>query len=627
MKKINTVFVALLLCLLSLPAGILAQDQEEVVPAGIPFEMVARTAYGEVLPNEDLQVRVSFLSAGQEPGATLYSETHEITTDDFGMVTFLIGQGNSGPVSLNDIPWESGEMWLEMDIRAPHRPDYRIAQRVPMRAVPYAFYAASAERIASQAPMPGLRSSPNIRWLTSGNSATQPPVHYLGSADDADLIFMTNNTERLRVGKQGQMEIEAGPRGPDHLKSSYPLVVEGSNQGMYIEITEPRSNDNNFVLFADPEGTWGAIQGQTESEWLSSSPYLFQDAMFKLRRISLIAQGIGLAAVAGGLYGAGSAAIASLFFSWASGGFYAAAAGVTARVVILATEVASHITQEVHWRESNLASLGVVFQSGAADYAEWLPREAGTPDLPAGSVAGIKNGKVSLNTEQADYLLPVSARPAVIGNHPMNDEVKATGETIGFIGQVPVRVVGNVQRGDYLIPSGNEDGNAIAVSPEDMTNQDFKKIIGVAWEDGQDRPFQQINTAIGLHQNNALDRFAAMDQKADEIIAYLQGDAPLPDATLPNGPAGSSRPVLSPDRQEIVDQFETLAANHEQILLDVYRDLEREMKKQKLDPDQIPGLRALLADPINESRRYLTDPGIEVHVPLFDRNVPSTGRE
>jgi hypothetical protein len=348
--------------------------------------------------------------------------------------------------------------------------------------------------------------------------------------------------------------------------------------------------------------------------------------MFKLRRVSLIAQGIGLAAVAGGLYGAGSAAIASLFFSWAAGGFYAAAAGVTARVVILATEVASHITQEVHWRESNLSSLGVVYKSGAADYAEWLPRKAGTPDMPAGSVAGIKNGKVSLETDEADYLLPVSARPAVVGNHPMNEAVKATGETIGFIGQVPVRVVGDVQRGDYLIPSGNKDGNAIAISPDEMTNRDFNKIIGVAWEDGQDRPFQQINTAIGLHQNNALDRFAAMDQKADEIIAYLQGNAPLPDATLPTGPAGTSRPVRSPDRQEIIDQFETLAANHEQILLDVYRDLEREMNRQKLDPDQIPGLRALLADPINESRRYLTDPDIDIQVPLFQRNMPASGR-
>lgn len=624
--KVNPFFGALLLYLLCQPSGLWAQEKPEVVPAGIPFEMVARTAFGEVLPNEELRVRVSFLGAGVTPGATLYSETHEVTTDDFGMAAFLIGQGNRGPVSLGDIPWESGQMWLEMDIRAPHRPEYRIAQRVPLKAVPYTFYAASAERIANQAPTPGLRSGPNIRWLTSGNTGTEPPIHYLGSADDADLVFMTNNTERLRIGKEGQMAIKAGPRGPDHLKSSYPLVLEGSNQGLYIEITDLRDNDNNFVTFADNDGVWGAIQGQTESEWLDSGPYLFQDAMFKLRRVSLLAQGIGLAAVAGGLYGAGSAAIASLFFSWAAGGFYAAAAGVTARVVILATEVASHITQEVHWRESNLSSLGVVYSSGSADYAEWLPREAGTPDLSAGSVAGIKNGKVSLETDEADYLLPVSARPAVVGNHPMNEGVKATGETIGFIGQVPVRVVGDVRRGDYLIPSGNKDGNAIAISPDEMTNQDFNKIIGVAWEDGQDRPFKQINTAIGLYQNNALDHFAAMDQKADEIIAYLQGDAPLPDATLPTGPAGSSRPVLSPDRQEIVDQFETLAANHEQVLLDVYRDLEREMKKQKLDPDLIPGLRALLADPINESRRYLTDPGIEIHVPLFEPKVPRTGR-
>jgi hypothetical protein len=50
------------------------------------------------------------------------------------------------------------------------------------------------------------------------------------------------------------------------------------------------------------------------------------------------------------------------------------------------------------------------------------------------------------------------------------------------MGQVPVKIVGKAVVGDYIVTSGNHDGLAIAVHPQDLPTVDFSKIIGVAWQ-------------------------------------------------------------------------------------------------------------------------------------------------
>ena len=50
---------------------------------------------------------------------------------------------------------------------------------------------------------------------------------------------------------------------------------------------------------------------------------------------------------------------------------------------------------------------------------------------------------------------------------------------MAFIGQVPVKVIGKAQSGDYLLPSGNNDGTATTISPDEITFEQYKKSIGI----------------------------------------------------------------------------------------------------------------------------------------------------
>ena len=67
------------------------------------------------------------------------------------------------------------------------------------------------------------------------------------------------------------------------------------------------------------------------------------------------------------------------------------------------------------------------------------------------------------------------------------------------MGQVLTLVVGDVNIGDYILPSGLDDGTGIAVSAAAIQPQDLPLIIGTAWavlEDGL------VNVAIGFKAIN-----------------------------------------------------------------------------------------------------------------------------
>ena len=89
----------------------------------------------------------------------------------------------------------------------------------------------------------------------------------------------------------------------------------------------------------------------------------------------------------------------------------------------------------------------------------------------------------------------VSTMPLVIGNKQPDTDLNAVA-AVAFVGQVPVRVIGEVSTGDYIIASGNNDGTAIAVHPDHMTVANVNAIIGRAWSESTDSAEKLINVAI-----------------------------------------------------------------------------------------------------------------------------------
>ncbi len=140
---------------------------------------------------------------------------------------------------------------------------------------------------------------------------------------------------------------------------------------------------------------------------------------------------------------------------------------------------------------------GIVYGSKGADYAEYLPKVYPTEQFMKGDIVGVYNGKISKNTRNADQVLAITSQPLVLGNMPADDKVSDF-EQVAFLGQIPVYVKGPVNLGDYILPSGNNDGIAKAVPAGSLTTDMLSMVLGKAWSDYAGQGVTLINTSIGL---------------------------------------------------------------------------------------------------------------------------------
>ena len=462
----------------------------QTVPQGINYQAVARDASGMPIANQEVTVRVS-LGTEDVDANQFFSETHRVVTDAAGYFRLVIGRGAAGQGVLADVPWAEEQVWLNLEIFDNRVGGFRVLSTNELLSVPYAFFAEKADRLVDDQEI-NLRTGSSIYWTTTGNNFTRPPFHFLGTRDEQPLYFKTNNKTRMIITADGQTQIIAGESGEEDDYEAYPLTIQGSRQGIYIKVNDGRSSETNFVTFADggpgigPGKKWGEIEGQTLDELLGSFDYIFQNTIFGLNIASLIAKSVATGIEVGGL---------------AASGFGAAAAvGAAANVAALVAQAASLGAQIGEYNANAIASVGVSYSSGAGDYAEWLERGENVRDLHFGEVVGVHAGKVSLNTHHADHLLVVSLRPIVLGNAPQPDR-EADFEKVAFMGQVPVKVTGPVSLGDYILPSGNNDGVGIAVNPEEMQAGDYARIIGVAWEEAPAAPLNYVKVVVGINAN------------------------------------------------------------------------------------------------------------------------------
>jgi hypothetical protein len=137
---------------------------------------------------------------------------------------------------------------------------------------------------------------------------------------------------------------------------------------------------------------------------------------------------------------------------------------------------------------------GVYFESSGADYAEYIPKKNGSEKITAGDIVGVSEGLSSLNTSKADRCMIVSMKPVVVGNSPGAD---VSGYAlVSFIGQVYVNVVGPVKSGEYIIPSGRNDGTGMAISSNQISNSNFQSVVGQAWETSEQTEKRLVKVGI-----------------------------------------------------------------------------------------------------------------------------------
>jgi len=595
----------------------LGLSAQNTAAQGFHYQAVARDASGQVLAHQNIALRIS-LSSNDEKQTPHYAEVHEVKTDALGLFHLIIGRGKEVFGALDAVPFAKTQIWLDVALDPQGQRTFSLVNRSELMSVPYAFHAATTSQLIENTTELNLPTEKNqsLYWTTGGNSNSRPPTHFVGTRDSQDLVFKTDNTIRMVITADGRIKtFSTCVDNGDQDTASYSILAQGCKQGVYIKVNGSRSGDNNFVTFADDDAIWGRIEGQTTAELFSSYEYLFENAVFGVKTASIVANVTGLAAEF-------VVVLAQLLTA-------AEAVPIGIQAKVADARFGFLLAEWIGYNVNKLTNVGVTYESGAGDYAEWLERSPETRDLVPGEVVGVKGGKISLNTEDADHCMVVSSRPIVLGNQPIQGSAQF--EKIAFLGQIPVRVIGKVNIGDYLIPSGNQDGFAIAVAPDQLSIADHRRIIGVAWEAAKDAPINVVNTAVGLSKNSfspALEQFEtklqATNEKVDQILAYLEGKT----TTLPSSASPQTQSLKSTPQTELQQlfsdkEFDQLIEQNAPLLRETFSQMAQSLSDKGYDLNQLPWLQQMLQQPVEGLKQMRRDPRLQSQWNFFDQQIQS----
>ena len=291
--------------------------------------------------------------------------------------------------------------------------------------------------------------------------------------------FTVTNGFRL-IGRQtiypGETLFEGGDVPPDIPQINIPGLPDVPDIRIIVEnVNNSLNNSNEYVRFEDKEGRrMGTIQAENLSEWRDRT---FLNDVYML---DLIASFVGVDPL---------------------------------QAIIGANAAASNFLYEYN-------ILGVSYASGNGDYAEWLEREDHLEYLTAGDIVAVKGAKITKDLKDLEQVMVVSHKPIVLGNIP--EEGKShLGNNVAFMGQVPVKVIGPVLSGDYIVAHGEISGYGKAINPKEMVAENFRFAVGRSWDTNLNDGPKLINTVIGVHNGdwvNVFRRFESNQRKFEDKL-------------------------------------------------------------------------------------------------------------
>ena len=241
-------------------------------------------------------------------------------------------------------------------------------------------------------------------------------------------------------------------------------------------VSNPLNNDNEFIRFSDADNQrMGAIRAESVKDWADN--YLSVSFMMGLR------------------------------------GAYMSA--------VDKKHGKHHFKQQITQAVDAYKNIGVEYTSGNGDYAEWLERLDHSEHISPGDIVAVAGGKITRDLSNAEQVMAVSHYPIVLGNVPEEGRIHL-GNNIAFMGQIPVKIMGPVSTGDYIVGMGDIPGYGVAISPEQMTVEDFRFAVGRAWETHSDRGPKMVNTVVGVHNGDYIHVLKSYESRLKETENRLE---------------------------------------------------------------------------------------------------------
>ena len=175
-------------------------------PNGINYQAVIRNSTGALSSNTAVAIRVNIRQT-TTTGTIVYSERQNVTTDQFGLVNFVIGSGTLLSGNFANIPWANGPFYLDLGVAFSGLPNpaiYMPYGTQQMMSVPYALYAKNAGNQLNQ-------------WRY-GNTVPATALGVLGdfylNMTNGNVYYKSNATTWILTGNITGPQGAAGAVGP-----------------------------------------------------------------------------------------------------------------------------------------------------------------------------------------------------------------------------------------------------------------------------------------------------------------------------------------------------------------------------------------------------------------------------
>jgi hypothetical protein len=169
---------------LCLAIAALTQLQAQA-PQGFNYQATVRNTTGELIVNSNVYFKFNVIQ-GAQAADPIFTETHEILTDDLGQVNLIIGQGTANIGVFSELDWSLGSYYLGIQLSIDGPNDYVAMGTTQLLSVPYALYAANSGNTTT---IPNLESV-----LAQSNSANNQQIKDLQDPTEAQDAVTKNYT-------------------------------------------------------------------------------------------------------------------------------------------------------------------------------------------------------------------------------------------------------------------------------------------------------------------------------------------------------------------------------------------------------------------------------------------------
>ncbi len=154
-------------------------------PQGINYQAVLRDGAGVIMANEAVTVQFT-IHSGSAGGATVYQETHSLTTNDYGLVTTDIGGGTPVTGNFSNISWGTDDFFLQVEVN--DGGGYVDLGTTQLMSVPYALYSENANNAVNAQNATDMQ----LNDLTDVNAT--PAVNEVLKWNGSQWVADTDNT-------------------------------------------------------------------------------------------------------------------------------------------------------------------------------------------------------------------------------------------------------------------------------------------------------------------------------------------------------------------------------------------------------------------------------------------------